>query len=151
MVDGGGVGGGVVDQCRNMHLHVFEVQFGAKNTVPDFMTGSQGEKYANMRAGMYGALRAWLKTGAIPYDIEPNGLRDQLRGITYTFNNRDEIILTSKEQMMKDGLPSPDDVDALAMTFAIPLASHEYAGGEHPKPNVEWDYNPYATERMAAA
>lgn len=148
MVDGGGVGGGVVDQCRSMHLHIFEVQFGAKNTVPDFMTGSQGEKYANMRAGMYGALRAWLKTGALPNDPD---LADQLKGITYTFNNKDEIILTSKEQMMKDGLPSPDDVDALAMTFAVPLQAHEFAGGEFPrKPAVEWDYNPYDPERMVA-
>lgn len=148
MVDGGGVGGGVVDNCRQMHLNVFEVQFGAKNSVPDFMTGSQGEKYANMRAGMYGALRAWIKTGAIPNDPD---LKDQFLGITYTFNNRDEIVLTSKEQMMKDGLPSPDDLDALAMTFAIPLQAHEFAGGEFPaKDNVQWDYNPYAPERMVA-
>lgn len=148
MVDGGGVGGGVVDNLRHMHLHCFDVQFGGKPSYNLAETGNIGEKYANKRAEMYGQLRAWMRTGAIPNDPD---LKIQLTGITYTFNKRDEIILTSKEEMMRDGKPSPDDVDGLALTFAMPLAKHAHAGGEHlPSPNVEWDYNPYASERMSA-
>src|SRR5713101_4787731 len=30
-IDGGGVGGGVVDNCRAKHLYVSEVQFGGKD------------------------------------------------------------------------------------------------------------------------
>lgn len=147
-VDGGGVGGGVVDNLRHMRWHCFDIQFGGKPSYNLAEVGAQGEKYANKRAEMYGALRAWLRTGAIPNDPE---LKQQLTSITYTFNKRDEIILTSKEEMMRDGKPSPDDIDGLALTFALPIAKSSWAGGEHPeKPLVEWEYNPYETERVFA-
>jgi hypothetical protein len=148
-IDGGGVGGGVVDNVRNMHLFCFEVQFGGKSDHVGFATGTEGEKYANKRAEIYGSLRGWLRTGAIPNDVD---LRQQLLSITYTFNNRDEIILTSKEVMMREGKPSPDDVDGLATTFAYPLESHQNAGGDYPhKPMVESEYNPFDPKYMEAA
>jgi hypothetical protein len=147
-VDGGGVGGGVVDNLRHMHLFVYEVQFGAKADHLGFVTGTEGERYANKRAEIYGMLRGWLRTGAIPNDP---ALREQLLSITYTHNNRDEILLTSKEQMMRDGKPSPDDVDALAETFAVPLNNHAWAGGEHlQKPQVEHEYDPFSEARLVA-
>lgn len=143
-IDGGGVGGGVVDNCRRLRLFVYEVLFGSKNTISDI--DGLGEKFANLRAGMYGALRRWLKTGAIPFDQD---LKAQLLSITYTLNNRDEIILTSKEVMMREGKPSPDDVDALAETFALPIAKAAHSGGEGPqKPMVESEYDPYSREWM---
>lgn len=147
MIDGGGVGGGVVDNVRARNLFCFEVQFGGK---PDqaYQGETRAEKYANKRAEMYGSLRAWLKGGALPLDSD---LRDQMLAITYTFNVRDEIILTSKEVMMKDGKPSPDDLDALCLTFAYPLAASAFAGGLGPsKPLVESEYDPYDPKRMAA-
>ncbi len=146
-VDGGGVGGGVVDNLRAMHLFIWEIQFGAK---PDYnnTTGNVGEKYANKRAEMYGAAREWIKTGALPNSPE---LRQQLLGLTYTFNNKDQILLESKEDMMKRGLDSPDDLDALVLTFAQPLAHHAHAGDWGPaKPVVESEYDPFAPERMVA-
>ena len=138
-IDGGGVGGGVVDQCRHMHLHVWDIQFGSK---PDynFVHGNDGERYANKRAEMYGACRAWLKTGAIPNDPD---LRNQMLSITYTFNKKDQIQLISKEDLMRDGKPSPDDLDGLVLTFAQPLAAHANAGGDMPtKPVVQSEYDP---------
>lgn len=151
MVDGGGVGGGVVDQCRAKALFVYEVQFGAKDTVPHFVWGSQGEKYANQRSGMYGALRAWLKSGMIPNDP---ALIKQFSAIKYTLNKRDEIQLISKEDMLRlDPDLELDDIDALATTFSHALAPNENAGGEHlRKPTVESDYDPIAAfEKEIAA
>ncbi len=148
-IDGGGVGGGVVDNVRNLHLFCFEVQFGSRDFVGGTVTGNSGERYANKRAEMYGALRSWLKGGALPNDPQ---LRQQMLAIKYTYNIRDEILLESKEDMMadNDGL-SPDDLDALVLTFAYPLASHANAGGEGPrKPLVESEYDPFSSERMAA-
>lgn len=148
MVDGGGVGGGVVDNIRNSRYHCFEILFNHKpdGAMPAVM-GVQGERYANKRAEMYGCLRAWMRGGALP-DIPE--LRQQLLGITYTFKGKDEIMLTSKEDMMKDGKPSPDLVDALALTFAVPVAPAPISGGVHPQPQVPSDYNPYSEERMAS-
>ena len=81
MVDGGGVGGGVVDQLRNKRLFCYEVQFGSKDDTPHSVFGSQGERYANKRSGMYGAARAWLSTGSIPNEPE---LKKQFSAIKYT-------------------------------------------------------------------
>jgi hypothetical protein len=148
-IDGGGVGGGVVDNVRQMHLHAFEVQFGARDDVGGYVTGNEGEKYANKRAAMWGAMRAWIKTGAIPNDPE---LKAQLVGPTYTFNVRNEILLESKEEMMRRGVESPDRADALALTFAYPLTAHPFAGGEGLRRNpVVHEYNPFDIKHMEDA
>jgi hypothetical protein len=142
LIDGGGVGGGVVDQVRHLQLHCFEVQFGGKPTrFSEWDT--QGEVYANKRAEMYGSLRAWLRSGALPNDLD---IRKQLLSITYTFNPKDEIILTSKEVMMREGKESPDDVDALATTFAYPLEQKPVRFGGYPieVPQDRGEYHPYA-------
>lgn len=146
-IDGGGVGGGVVDNVRNLQLFCFDVQFGGKDDVGSANYGNIGERYANKRAAMYGAARAWIKVGALPIDPE---LKRQLLSIRYGLNGRGEIQLESKEDMMRRGDPSPDDADALALTFAYPLAAHDFAGGVAPKPQVESDYDPFAADRMAA-
>lgn len=151
MIDGGGVGGGVVDQIRAKALHCFEVQFGAKDDTPHIVWGSTGERYANKRSGMYGAARAWLKTGMIPNDP---ALLKQFHAIKYTINRRDEIQLISKEDMLKlDPDLELDDIDAFVLTFAHALAAHENAGGEHlRKPMVEHEYDPVAVfEKELAA
>lgn len=148
-IDGGGVGGGVVDQCRNMRLFVVEVQFGAKDDISGIVFDTAGERYANKRSAMYGALRSWLKTGAIPNDPT---LRTAMLAIRYTFNIRDEIQLTSKDDLLKDHPDLVlDDLDALALTFGGPLAHNPEAGGDYPhKPQVISEYDPYAPERMVA-
>ena len=98
---------------------------------------------------MWGALRAWIKTGALPPDPE---LKAQLIGPTYSFNNKNEILLESKEDMMKRGVESPDRADALALTFAYPLAAHAFAGREGPqRPIVDFEYDPFSQKRMEAA
>jgi hypothetical protein len=148
-IDGGGVGGGVVDQCRNMRLHVLEVQFGGKDDISGIVFDTTGERYANKRAAMYGALRAWLRTGALPFDAD---LKTAMLSIRYTFDRQDRIQLVSKDDLMADN-PNLvlDDLDALALTFGGPLASNDNAGGEYPHaPLVESEYDPYDPERMFA-
>lgn len=146
-IDGGGVGGGVVDQVRALNLHCFDINFGSKDDVPGFATGNEGERYANKRAAIWGAMRSWLKGGAIPDDPD---LRAQLIGPSYTLNLRSEIQLERKEDMMKRGLESPDLADALALTFSYPVASNHNADRHGSKPKIEIEYNPYAQERMLA-
>jgi hypothetical protein len=150
MVDGGGVGGGVVDNIREKRLHCYEVQFGGKDIIYNSIWGNTGEKYANNRAAMYGNCRAWLKTGCLPSDPE---LRKQMLAIRYTFNIRDEIILEKKEDLVdEDGYGiSLDDIDALCLTFTHAIAPSVHAGSEfQTKPLVEFEYDPYSPERMSA-
>jgi hypothetical protein len=130
-IDGGGVGGGVVDRLRQLGYDVVEVQFGGKPTDP--------RKYANKRAEMWGGVKDFLKTGAIEND---EALATDLTGVEYSFNPRDQIQLERKESMKARGLASPDDGDALALTFAhpVPIAMHDYM----PRPARKKEYDPFA-------
>lgn len=147
-IDGGGVGGGVVDNVRELQLFCFDVQFGGADDVGGATTGNTGEQYANKRAAMYGAARAWMPRGSLPFDPE---LKAQLLAIKYGLNAKGKIQLESKEDMMRRGMPSPDKADAFVLTFAYPLASNAYAGGVHKQPPpCEWEYDPHSNERMVA-
>jgi hypothetical protein len=107
-VDGGGVGGGVVDRLRQMGYNVFDVNFGAKAT--------DHVKYGNKRAEMYGRLRDNIKSGIdLPDDLD---LLEQLTSIEYAFTKDQQIILEKKEEMKKRGLASPDEADAIALHHA---------------------------------
>ena len=117
-VDGAGVGGGVVDRLRMLRYAVFEVQAGSRSGNP--------ERYLNKRAEMWGNMRDWLKDrGSIPDGDHVSELCDDLVSPQYSYDNAGRICLERKEDMKKRGLPSPDIGDALALTFAEPIASPE--------------------------
>jgi hypothetical protein len=106
-IDGGGVGGGVVDILKSRGYRVTEVNFGAQ--------AKDQKMYANKRAEMWGDLREWLATGCIDNDGD---LYQDLIGPEYTYDKDSRILLEKKADMKARGLASPDDGDALAMTFA---------------------------------
>lgn len=150
-IDGGGVGGGVVDQCREKRLFVVEVQFGGKDDITGISADNAGERYLNKRAAMYGALRAWMKSGALPQDGD---LRAAMLAIRYTIKeSTGEIQLVSKEDLFDDN-PNLvlDDLDALALTFGGPLAANANAGGDFPHaPLIITEWDPYSRKHMEAA
>jgi hypothetical protein len=97
-----------------LNYRVIDVQAGSS---PD-----DKEKYANKRAEIWGRMREWLKGDVkIPDD---DGLKSALIGSEYGFNTKNAIQLEKKEDMKKRGLSSPDEGDALAMSFAEPVRSH---------------------------
>jgi hypothetical protein len=116
-VDGGGVGGGVVDQLRRLGHDVFDINFGAK--------AIDIAKYFNKRAEMWGLLRDWLKAADIPDDAD---LITDLSGPEYGFSTDGRIQLERKPDMKKRGLASPDVGDALALTFAFPVGMKRTRG-----------------------
>jgi len=109
-VDGGGVGGGVVDRLRQLGYDVVEVQFGAKAT--------DSRMYANKRAEMWGTMRKALETISIENDPD---LMGQLESVEYSITDKGQFLLEKKEKMKERGLSSPDDADALAITYAEPV------------------------------
>ncbi len=114
-IDGVGVGGGVVDILRGNKFRVDDVVAGASPLEP--------KKYKNLRAEMWGKMRDWvINYGKLPDDRE---LYDDLVSIEYGYDNVGAIQLEKKEDLKKRGLASPDVADALAMTFARPVASKE--------------------------
>jgi hypothetical protein len=113
-IDGGGVGAGVIDYLRNLGYDVIEVQFGGKPT---------DGKYLNKRAQMWGDMADWIRAGgAIPDRVD---LKQDLAAPIYWFDSLGRMQLEPKEDLKKRGMPSPDLGDALALTFAQPVASRE--------------------------
>ena len=146
-IDGGGVGGGVVDRLRQLGVDVYDIQFGASSDVT--LPGDERVVYYNKAAEMWGSMRKWLEIGAIPDDPD---LRSQLEGREYGFalkDGKDAIQLEKKKDMKKRGLPSPDWADALALTFAykvMPRQNAGFAGAAHVRgSNVQSDYDPFNT------
>lgn len=92
------------------HRNVVEVRFGAE---------SLDVHQANLRAYMWNRMKEWLSTGAI--DPRDTKLELDLTGPGYHINKQDKLVIESKEDMQKRGQDSPDDGDALALTFAAPV------------------------------
>jgi hypothetical protein len=143
MVDGGGVGGGVVDRLRQLRVAVLEVQFGAKSDM--IHVDEPDVKYHNKRAEIWGAMKFWLKSAAIP--DEPD-LRAQLIGPQYGYSNQEAIQLERKADMKKRGVESPDWADALACTFAYTVVPNLDAGPTN-ESMVKIDYDPLEYAKVA--
>ena len=113
-VDGIGVGAGVVDRLRMLNYEIVEVNAGVK---PD-----DEDTYFNKRAEMWDRVRIWLRDGAdIPDDAE---LRQALIGIEYSFDGKELMRMERKQDMKRRGLDSPDEGDAICMTFAEQIGDY---------------------------
>ena len=109
-----GQGSGVIDRLRQLSYDVMEIPFGGKAIHP--------EKYINRRTEMWYLMKEWIEMGgAIPNDV---ALKQELATPTYWFDSQGRKVLESKDQIKKrlQGAGSPDLADALALTFAAPVA-----------------------------
>jgi len=110
-----GNGTGVIDRVRELGLRVTEVWFGSS---------AQSKEWANKRTEMWADLRDWLGGGCI--DADPRLFSD-LTAPEYSYfgKAKDSIILETKESLHDRGIGSPDDGDALALTFAHRVARRD--------------------------
>ena len=124
-VDAGNIGAAVVDRLRQLGIeNVYEVWFGGEGR--DANWNGVKVRTANKRAEMWTNMREWLKSGSIP---DEQKVGDDLVGPLYSFAGDDtRIMLERKKDMKKRGLASPDDGDALACTFAEPVAPRTVPG-----------------------
>ena len=129
-----GAGSGVIDRLREMGYRVYEVNFGSES----------GDKhFADHRTELWARMREWLSGGMIANDKH---LIEDLVGPTYEFTGReDKQKLESKEKMKKRKLASPDNADALAVTFHCKISRTDLAGSHKQKRRLKakgLDYNP---------
>jgi phage terminase large subunit len=115
VIDEGGLGYGILDRLNEQRYKVRGVNFGwkAKNTI----------MWGNKRAELWGAMKEWLRSASIPADKQ---LKADLTGPMVKPNSSGTIFLEGKKEMRARGLASPDAADALAVTFAFPVAHREY-------------------------
>lgn len=117
-VDGVGVGGGVVDQLAEQGYPVLDMQAGAGATDPAI--------FKNARAEWYWGLRQLFEQGAIDLDPDDNELAAQLAALKYAYTSRGQLVIESKDDMRKRGMPSPDKADAVMLALArVNLPDHD--------------------------
>lgn len=142
-VDSTGVGGPVADQLRRLLPGVPIIDV-------NFASASPDSHYSNMRTYMWWKMRDALKSG-LAIDSSPE-LEAELTSPEYNHNARDQLQLEKKDDIKKRLGISPDDGDALALTFAMPVMKLQdssmqtnwdpYAGDMASA--VKTDWNPYA-------
>jgi hypothetical protein len=125
-MDSAGIAGPIAQRLNTLgHRNVVSVNFGAD---------SPGERCRFMRDYIWAEMRDWLLTGSID---KSSDLEADLSAPGMRPDNRQRIWLESKEDMKKRGLDSPDDGDALALTFSAtvrPQSSHKRGA----PPPTEW-------------
>lgn len=145
-VDGGGVGGGVVDQLRALGYNPIEVQFGGGATDKDTYRFKSDEMWGRMRDRL--ATRLVLPTLQDKKGVEIKAQLTQ-REFGYTLVGN-KVHLEAKRDMKErlgDSVRSPDIADALACTFAqevaLPIAGLPAEGLKRHQPD---DYDPHKTK-----
>ena len=133
-----GAGSGVIDRLRQLSYDVIEIPFGGKAMKP--------ELYINRRTEMWWLMKQWVEEGgAIPNDI---ALKQELATPIYWYDNVGRRVLESKDQIKKrlQGAGSPDLADALALTFALPVAKKQPEDiyiKRRKEATQQTDYDPY--------
>lgn len=113
MIDGtGGYGAGVIDRLRQLGHNVIEVQFGGK---------PMDARFSNKRTEMWWGVKEWLEAGGALY---PNAdIVRELSAPTYSMDNARGLMALEPKDKIKERIGvSPDLADALALTFAFPVA-----------------------------
>ena len=110
-----------------------------------FAGKSADEGCLNKRVEMWKSMRDWLKEGGV---INPDDdvLYYDLIGPELVARLDGKLQLESKDDMKARDIPSPNRADALALTFAHPVASKAFNmhSGQHTQHNSGDNFDPFA-------
>lgn len=115
VIDIGGLGAGIYDRL---------VELGYGEKIYPCNAGSKpydAIKYYNKRSELWGELKRWLEDEpcSIP---DSDTLHADLCGLKYKVDSNSRLRIESKEDAKKRGVRSPDEADALCLTFALPFS-----------------------------
>lgn len=134
--------GVIIDKGYGTGIYSAGVVMGRTWLLADFGSQSPDAGCLNLRAYMWREMRDWLKAGgAIPKD---QVLYDDLIGPTTVPKFNGVIQLESKEDMRRRKLPSPNRADALALSFAFPIAKKTRDLGIPRRGTPIPEHDPYA-------
>lgn len=126
-VDVGGVGAGVVDILHSWgggyKEKVVAINFGSEPQEPVkiMKDGSKRPGPRNRRAEMWERSRDWLEEPGGADIPDSDGLQADACSPGYKYDANQRLLLESKQEMRARGIRSPDDWDAIALTFAEPV------------------------------
>jgi hypothetical protein len=126
-IDVGGVGAGVYDRLKEWGEPyvkiVVPVNFGSAPLEPQPLDdqGKPSGGPLNRRAEMWMKSKEWLEDPAGAKIPDIDSLQADACGPTYKYDSHTRVQLEKKEDMRRRGMPSPDEWDAVALTFAEPV------------------------------
>jgi hypothetical protein len=143
-IDVGGLGVGIYDRLieqGHSRSLIHAVNFGGKPVEPPPLDelGKPAGGPANRRSEMWSNLKNALQ-GRLQLP-DSDSLQADLISVGYKYQSDGKLLLESKQDMRRRGVPSPDEGDAVALCFADPLGAPvrgvgfnrriEYAGGAY--------------------
>jgi hypothetical protein len=106
VIDKSGVGQGVYDRLKDLGYNVRGVSFGEK---------SEDSMFANLKAEWHWRERKWLLSGG---RLMRNVAWNEFEYVKYK-NKEGKIAIQPKEELFREGLMSPNCVDAAVLTMVI--------------------------------
>jgi hypothetical protein len=118
-IDVGGLGVGIVDRLRELGHPVWvvnAVNFGGKpvNPAPMDETGKPGGGPANRRAELWMNFRDLLEHGRFKLP-DRDSLQSDICSCGYKYTSDNRLLIESKQDMRRRGVPSPDEADAVIL------------------------------------
>ena len=122
-VDKGGLGAGIYDRLLELNINVIGVNSAT--------AAIDHERYENKRAEMWWLMREWFENQPCRLPNNPALIAD-ITSPQPKVSSNGRKLLEKKEDMARRGIRSPDGADALALTFAFPVATRGSAdtGGQ---------------------
>lgn len=106
------------------------VQFGGHSSDPQML---------NKRGEIWNSVKKWLASGG---SIDDQVMADELVAPEYKVKLDGKIVLESKDDMKRRGVPSPNRADALALTFSFPVAPRSVMQDRH-SAVAETEFDPW--------
>lgn len=125
-IDVGGLGAGIYDRLKEMGYEsmIRAVNFGGAPLEPPQFDdeGKEIPGPINRRTEMWKLSKEWLEDVAGAQIPDEDALQSEACGPKYKYDSNSRIHLEKKEDMRRRKVPSPDGWDAIALTFAEPVA-----------------------------
>lgn len=109
-IDASGAGEGVfsmIDELDEFYPRTYEL-----TGVKGGWASPDPSQWAQARSWHYDQFRRMMLNGEIDLDITDADLKDELISQTFEYNKRNALQVTPKKEMRRNGLPSPDHLDA---------------------------------------
>lgn len=109
-IDADGLGAGVFDRLKEQNANVTPFNGG--------QAAYNKMRFKNRRAEGYWMLRELFEEGLVDLDAEDEDLQAQLTNIKWEPDSAGRVVIESKKDMIKRGVPSPDHADGAMMSVA---------------------------------
>jgi len=128
IIDADGMGAGVYDRAVELKLPVTSFFAGRRALNP--------KRFKNRRSEQWWMVREMFdpEQGLIDIDPEDETLQAQLTSIRWAEDSAGRIVVESKKDMKKRGMPSPDRADTLMM-ITVPHTDYSAAYSPDPDPS----------------